>query len=1255
MDNSFHNINLPQITDEQKKYLNIPITTIQIQSTIKGMASGRIKTSEEKELELKLHNLYEEAHLVFLLYKIMLEKNYAFLYLSVSGLLQLTTSFNVDEKNAVMINGPVEDMFGYTVQQYENEEGKWLLVGSPLVGQPKNRTGDVYKCPVGKSNQPVCVKLNLPDYTSIPNVTEVKENMTLGTTLVTNPNGGFLACGPLYAYRCGSLHYTTGICSNVSSTFQVVNSIAPAAQECRNVLDVVLVLDGSNSIYPWEKVNEFLLKLLKNIDVGPDKMQVGILQYGENVTNEFSLNKYSTTKEVQKAAKNIRQRGGMQTMTALGIHTASAVAFKEENGARKGVKKIMVVVTDGESHDNHNLKQVIDNCENEGIERFSIAVLGSYNRGNQSTEKFVEEIKSIASEPVNKHFFNVSDEVALVSIAEALGERIFALEATSEKQAVSFELEMSQAGFSAHYSKDRVMLGAVGAYDWNGTVIMQNDNEFIAPPNETFKNAPTENIEGLAAYLGYAVNSASVPGEVLYIAGEPRYNHTGQVIIYTMKGEKIKVLQSLKGEQIGSYFGSVITTVDINNDSVTDILLVGAPMYMGSEREEQGKVYIYSLKEKKFEYDMSLEPINQPCCSTLKDSSCREETKNEPCGSRFGTAIAAVKDLNLDGFNDVVIGAPFEDNHRGAVYFYHGAGSTIQKQFAKRIPSGGDGKKLKFFGQSIHGELDLNGDGLVDVTIGGLGGAAVFWSRDIAQVKADMHFNPNTINIEKKNCLSSGKNTVCVNITICFQVNIKPSKDEPFAVGLLYDVTIDFHRIHSRGLFFETNEKKLQRNVTINRKLDVEHSFYMLDKHDFQDSVSILVEFSLIDSEKGPVLDDQLPASINDTIPFAMDCKSKKCITDLELLTQNEIKLDSHSHFIIKPTSSKFNVTVTIKNKKDSAYNTRVTAEYSKNLIYSGVHAIQKDLCTVNHTIICKVGYPFLKHDEEISFKIAFQFNTSYLMDNVIIQLNATSDSEEPDETLHDNFKTISTLVQYEAGLSFSSSIREYHATIAANDTIPKVIDSLEVVGDEVNITYVIKREGNGPVPQLAMNFSFPNVSSRNSTLLYLTAVSVSENVDCRTNDLIDPLKINSGKTHEPPSNTETFKDTILECKQYPCASFVCSVKPSDMTEINVSLRVWKPTFIKANMHSLNLIVHAALHSENSSVVLSSENVNRKVMIKVSKEISPGRVPLWIIILSILAGLLLLALLIFVLWKVGFFKRPMKKQNMEEENTEEEI
>lgn len=45
-----------------------------------------------------------------------------------------------------------------------------------------------------------------------------------------------------------------------------------------------------------------------------------------------------------------------------------------ERGARPGVKKVMVIVTDGESHDFYNLNKVIRDCDDDGIERFGIAV-----------------------------------------------------------------------------------------------------------------------------------------------------------------------------------------------------------------------------------------------------------------------------------------------------------------------------------------------------------------------------------------------------------------------------------------------------------------------------------------------------------------------------------------------------------------------------------------------------------------------------------------------------------------------------------------------------------------------------------------------------------------------------------------------------------------------------------------------------------------------------------------------------------------
>ena len=55
-------------------------------------------------------------------------------------------------------------------------------------------------------------------------------------------------------------------------------------------------------------------------------------------------------------------------------HSHRSEAFTVERGARLDAKKVMVIVTDGESHDNYMLKGVIDQCEEDGIERFSIAV-----------------------------------------------------------------------------------------------------------------------------------------------------------------------------------------------------------------------------------------------------------------------------------------------------------------------------------------------------------------------------------------------------------------------------------------------------------------------------------------------------------------------------------------------------------------------------------------------------------------------------------------------------------------------------------------------------------------------------------------------------------------------------------------------------------------------------------------------------------------------------------------------------------------
>ncbi|XP_053371496.1 integrin alpha-1 [Clarias gariepinus] len=1144
--------------------------------------------------------------------------------------------FNVDEKNGMSFEGPIEDMFGYTVQQFENSEGKWVLIGSPLTGQPAKRTGDVYKCPVGHGRSSGCIKLDLPESTTIPNIHEVKENMTMGTTLVANPDGnGFLACGPQYGYMCGNQQYITGVCSNISSSFQVLNSIAPTVRECTQDMDIVIVLDGSNSIFPWKEITKFLVKFLGKIEIPPAR--VGIVSYGDDVGHVFNLSQFSTTDELVKNAEKIPQRQGLKTMTALGIDTARKEAFTAERGARPGVKKVMVIVTDGESHDDYRLKDVVNDCEKDGIERFAIAVLGDYRRQNKSKEQvntFINQIKSIASNKMEDHFFNVEDEAALVNIVDALGSKIFALEGTSGNHTSSFEMEMSQSGFSAHTSRAGVMLGAVGAYDWNGTVVMQLADRFVVPKNNTFHNPNVERYQGMAGYVGYDVQSAYTESGVLYIAGAPRYNHTGRVIVYRFNGENVTVTQNLEGEQIGSYFGSVLQTLDVNNDSYTDLLLVGAPMFMGPERDEQGQVYVYKLEEGMFKLEMILRPVNQTCCTAHSHASCTSVNKNEPCGARFGTAIAAVPDLNLDGYNDVVIGSPLENDHRGAVYIYHGTEHTIREKYVQRIASGGDGEKMKFFGQSIHGIMDLNNDGIIDVTIGGIGGAALYWSRDVAELHATMSFDANKINVQQPNCQVHSKETVCVMTKVCFTYLIKSEKKTKSKTLIHYTLTLDSLRAIARGRFKDTDERRIHKNVSIINKQCINLSFYMSEKLDFRDPLMVSLDFGLVNVDGGPVLDGTLPTSLNKTLAL-VDCgNAEKCTADLHLQATSNV-----SSLIIKADQEKFSVNIKISNSKDNAYNTKVTLSTTENINYVKVEPKEKD-CEVNHTkTVCAVGYPFLKSDASEEFQILFEVNPSHIRKDIVINITASTDSEE--HKLEDNFKQITIQVKYEARLKFTVKrhIKEEHIIVKEGETAPSTINDVSMIGEDMNITYEIEGGAEMQSPPLSLTITFPFKTGSKNFLLYLTSIKATANIECKAD--VNPLNINHNHSITHKVKAETLSDYLMRCNESanPCVSFRCEIPAAKFNQINITFRVWKQTFIMGEFSSLILTVHAKLKIKDMDYFqLNKNDESREVTVQISKKSRSG-IPLWIIILSILIGLLILALVIFCLWKFGFFKR----------------
>lgn len=51
--------------------------------------------------------------------------------------------------------------------------------------------------------------------------------------------------------------------------------------------------------------------------------------------------------------------------------------------------------------------------------------------------------------------------------------------------------------------------------------------------------------------------------------------------------------------------------------------------------------------------------------------------------AQYGSAITAVSDIDLDGFNDVIVGAPLENENIGAIYIYNGKQKTLHTKYSQ--------------------------------------------------------------------------------------------------------------------------------------------------------------------------------------------------------------------------------------------------------------------------------------------------------------------------------------------------------------------------------------------------------------------------------------------------------------------------------------------------------------------------------------------------------------------------------------------
>jgi hypothetical protein len=158
--------------------------------------------------------------------------------------------------------------------------------------------------------------------------------------------------------------------------------------------------------------------------------------------------------------------------------------------------------------------------------------------------------------------------------------------------------------------------------------------------------------------------------------------------VYLRSGADGSILRQWHGQAVGAALGySVASAGDLNGDGTNDIL-IGAPYADVNGNSTAGAAMAYSGV----------------------DGSLLHRWLGTTAGDKLGLAVAGAGDVNADGFDDVVVGNPGSNNGK-EVYVFSGVDGSI-------LHTWGTAGLSDQHGSTLAGVGDINGDGFSDVMVG---------------------------------------------------------------------------------------------------------------------------------------------------------------------------------------------------------------------------------------------------------------------------------------------------------------------------------------------------------------------------------------------------------------------------------------------------------------------------------------------------------------------------------------------------------
>ncbi|XP_021498990.1 integrin alpha-4 [Meriones unguiculatus] len=818
-----------------------------------------------------------------------------------------------------------------------------------------------------------------------------------------------------------------------------------------------------------------------------------------------------------------------------------------------------------------------------------------------------------------------------------------------------------QAGISSFYTQDLIVMGAPGSFYWTGSVIV-----YSITANNYKAFVDRQNQVKFGSYLGYSVGAGHFrsPHTTEIVGGAPQHEQIGKAYIFSIEEKELHIIHEMKGKKFGSYFGASVCAVDLNADGFSD-LLVGAPMQ--SSIREEGRVFVY---------------INSGSGAVMDEMEA-VLVGSDKYAARFGESIANLGDIDNDGFEDVAIGAPQEDDLRGAIYIYNGREDGISPTYSQRIEGLQISKSLRMFGQSISGQIDADNNGYIDVAVGAFqsDSAVLLRTRPVVIVEASLS-HPESVNRTKFDCTENGLPSVCMSLTLCFSYK---GKEVPGYIVLFYNMSLDVHRKAESPsrFYFSSNGTSdvITGSIQVSssaEKCRTHQAFMRKDVRDILSPVEVEAAYHLghhvitkRDTKELPPLQPILQQKkekdkIRKTINFARFCANENCSADLQVSAKiGFLKPYENKTYLAVGSMKTIMLNVSLFNAGDDAYETSLHIQLPTGLYFIKILDLEEKQinCEVTESsgivkLACSLGYIYVDRLSRID--VSFLLDVSSLSrahEDLSISVHASCENEGEMDKVKDNNVTLVIPLRYEVMLTVHGFVNPTSFVYGSSEEN----EPETCMAEKLNLTFHVINTGISMAPNVSVKIMVPNsFLPQNDKLFNVLAVQATSG-QCHFNryDSECASKQQKGIAETLTDILKFLSKTdkrLVYCMKADlhCLGFLCNfgrMESGKEASVHIQLE-GRPSLLEMDeTSSLKFEIEATAFPEPHPKVIElnrEENVAYVFLEGLHHQRPKRQFTIVIITSSLLLGLIVLLLISCVMWKAGFFKRQYKSILQEE-------